>query len=459
MMRASSRESRSSEGAPSRGHASASPRSLRGALSAAFLVTIAGLVSTTTIPLVTTSAQVRELIRLGDDHAQAVEILSTLRGRLSVVRTTLVRIATGGRVASWAEVEDAFRASRALMNEMARFADTPTERHGLDELRGEVDRCEAGAQRVQSRMRAGDERAAVDEIPWVVGEISSADGTAQRLVTFNAAEVQASARKLRESLWRVASISAVLAAIGFGAAVALLRYARAGFRRYSAALQARAEEMAAFAGRAAHELRNPLQTVSLSVVTLRAAPGNVDALGRVEAGLRRLARTIDKLLEFAAAGGDPEPDASCDVAPVVDDVVSDLGGTLSDAGVEVERDIEPSLRVGMDAAHLRAVVSNLVTNAAKYGCGAIEPRIRISAARRDGRWAEIAVADDGPGIPPAALPRVFDPLFRATSAPGGFGLGLATTKRLVEAHGGTIAIESERDRGTTVRALLPARES
>lgn len=194
----------------------------------------------------------------------------------------------------------------------------------------------------------------------------------------------------------------------------------------------------------------------LAVGVLRSEPGRVDQVERADAALRRVRRTIDKLLDFAAAGGEPRPDASCEVGPIVDEVLADLAGTLTQAGVRVDRDVDASLRVGMDGAHLGAVVSNLVTNAAKYGRSGSDAHVRISATRSGAGWAEISVADDGPGIPASALPRVFEPLFRATSKQGGYGLGLATTKRLVEAHGGKIAIDSAANRGTTVRVRLPA---
>jgi len=65
------------------------------------------------------------------------------------------------------------------------------------------------------------------------------------------------------------------------------------------------------------------------------------------------------------------------------------------------------------------------------------------------------VSDNGVGIPGEALPHVFEPLYRASSEPGGYGLGLATVKRLVEAHGGEVAIASEEGLGTTVAVKLP----
>ncbi len=102
------------------------------------------------------------------------------------------------------------------------------------------------------------------------------------------------------------------------------------------------------------------------------------------------------------------------------------------------------------------ILKNLVANAVKYSPPSSTIRI---AARRIGTAVECSIHDDGRGIPPDALPHVFEPYYRAPGAVGtarGAGLGLAVVKSLIEAHGGSISIESAPALGTRVTFILPA---
>ena len=117
----------------------------------------------------------------------------------------------------------------------------------------------------------------------------------------------------------------------------------------------------------------------------------------------------------------------------------------------------PSLEV--DPLRFEQVILNLLENAVAYS----QPprRIAISAARRDG-GLEVRVADNGVGIPPADLPRVFERFYRVDKGrgrvSGGTGLGLSIVQQIVQAHGGTVEVESEVGKGTTVVLRLPVTE-
>jgi signal transduction histidine kinase len=123
------------------------------------------------------------------------------------------------------------------------------------------------------------------------------------------------------------------------------------------------------------------------------------------------------------------------------------------AGVEVVTDMrsaQPTLLA--DPRHLEQVVTNLVLNAVQAMPGAGQLTVCV---RDDGpETVVLSVSDNGVGIAPEHLPRVFEPLFTTKSK--GIGLGLALAKILVEAHGGAIAAESERGKGTTLTVRLPA---
>ena len=106
-----------------------------------------------------------------------------------------------------------------------------------------------------------------------------------------------------------------------------------------------------------------------------------------------------------------------------------------------------------DARLLSRVFSNLLGNAVE-ALGSAGGRIGLEA-RRDGGRVVVSVEDDGPGVPPALLPRLFDPYFSAKS--GGTGLGLAIVKKIVEEHGGNVTVKSG-PRGATFELRLPQPE-
>lgn len=110
--------------------------------------------------------------------------------------------------------------------------------------------------------------------------------------------------------------------------------------------------------------------------------------------------------------------------------------------------------VAGDRARLERVVQHIVEHAVTYNRAARPVRVEL---RRQERWAALTVCDEGVGIPPDELPHLFTPFYRASTATGapGTGLGLAAAQAIVAQHGGTIAVESVVDRGTTVRVLLP----
>ncbi len=109
---------------------------------------------------------------------------------------------------------------------------------------------------------------------------------------------------------------------------------------------------------------------------------------------------------------------------------------------------------------MRTVIRNLVENAIKYSLPDSRT-VELSAAEK-GQQVVIRVTDDGPGIPEPDIPSVFEPFFRVdrsrSKRTGGYGLGLSISKRIVEAHGGTIAVETDAKRGASFVVTLPKRE-
>ena len=118
----------------------------------------------------------------------------------------------------------------------------------------------------------------------------------------------------------------------------------------------------------------------------------------------------------------------------------------------------PELTATADVNRLDQVLANLVDNAIKYGRA--QGRVTVGGKKLDDGKLEIFVQDDGPGIPPEALDRVFERFYRVDKArsrdQGGTGLGLSIVKHIVQAHGGEVWAKSELGKGATFFFTLPA---
>jgi PAS domain S-box-containing protein len=202
----------------------------------------------------------------------------------------------------------------------------------------------------------------------------------------------------------------------------------------------------------AHELRNPLGIISNAVFFLRRRSDLNDEKNRrhfdlIEREIRRSARVIDTLVQFSH---NPEPQGvPVALGPVLRQSLEQIAFP---SGVRREVNVPEDLPlVVADETQLIQVFENLIRNAVQamgdQGC------LRLRASTTDGR-VHVLVEDDGPGIPDADRARIFEPLF--TTKAKGMGLGLALCKRIVEAYGGDIQIDSVPGEGTTVRIALPA---
>jgi len=214
----------------------------------------------------------------------------------------------------------------------------------------------------------------------------------------------------------------------------------------------------------AHEINNPVNAVVNTVGPLENTLGELsippDAKGELAEMLRVIQRGARRTKEIVQAlhnysRGDDDRLVDVDLQRGIDDSLDLLRHHLKN-GIKVERQYGDVGRVKGHAGQLHQVFMNLLTNAAQ----ALGERkeggvIRIATSRRDGK-AVITVADDGPGIPPALLPRIFDPFFTTKEVGQGSGLGLSIVHGIVERHGGTIAVDSTVGKGTTFTVSLPA---
>jgi signal transduction histidine kinase len=209
-----------------------------------------------------------------------------------------------------------------------------------------------------------------------------------------------------------------------------------------------------FASVVAHDLRGPLNTISLLAEVVAGAPAVAsdsecrESLGALQSAVTRMSRLIQSLLAYAHVGsGQISAQAVCDCGTVLEDVRKRLKADLDRQGAQVTAEGLPVLRG--DPVLIGELFQNLIENSIKYR-GAMAPRIHISAAPHSEGW-QFCFQDNGIGIRPQDQQRIFEAFQRGTGAgsEGGVGLGLATCRRIVERHGGRIEARTGAGAGAT----------
>ena len=217
-----------------------------------------------------------------------------------------------------------------------------------------------------------------------------------------------------------------------------------------------------FIADASHELRTPVATIRGYAELYHSGglseQGDLDdAMRRTEQESRRMSRLIGDMLDLARLDQHPNlATTPVDMAALVEDAARDALATQPDRPISVDIDGEPLEVVG-DEDLLRQVLGNLVGNALVHTDP--DTAIRLSAKRQDGSIV-VAVSDDGPGMAPDVASRITERFYRADDSRsrnrGGSGLGLSIVDAAINAHNGTLTVESTRGIGTTFRIELPA---
>lgn len=266
---------------------------------------------------------------------------------------------------------------------------------------------------------------------------------------------------------------AVSIPLGWWTLARSLRRARLAERRARDAQ--RMAEIGAMTSGLAHEIKNPLSSIGLNaqllaeqVGELGIDPEEASRLNRRVGALRREAdRLRDILGDFLRFAGQIRLEKRpADLNLVVDELAEFYLPQAEQSGVRLRTDLAAqALEVDLDATHFKQALLNLLINATQAmtqpsaggGAGAAKELIVRTERRRapGGPVASVHVIDTGPGIPADRLPKIFTPYF--TTKAGGSGLGLPTSRRLIEEHGGRIEVYSEVGRGSDFQITLPLR--
>nr|WP_246383203.1 HAMP domain-containing sensor histidine kinase [Microbacterium proteolyticum] len=215
-----------------------------------------------------------------------------------------------------------------------------------------------------------------------------------------------------------------------------------------------------FAAQVSHDLRNPL-TALVGFLELAAdspemgqAPRAAQSLARAEAAAARMSSMVSDLLDFARIGGTRPHLTDVDIADTVDAVLEDLDGAVVRAGARVS--VDASTFVRGDDTLLRVLLQNLIANAVKFTVAAERvPVIRVSVETLPDGW-RVSVDDNGDAVAPELRDRLFEPMQRGHgSEVQGIGIGLATCRRIIDAHGGSIGLDVSPTGGTRAWFVLP----
>jgi signal transduction histidine kinase len=297
-----------------------------------------------------------------------------------------------------------------------------------------------------------------EEIDSLFERLSQSENLRFRDATHEATLAATRATQLLSSLALIALVMAVGLTLALVRTLRLLGRSRKALERSVQTLEVVNQDLDAFVGRSAHDLRNIIAPLGLIAELLPRKWADPASLQRCADRLGRIARTahalIDSYLAFARAGQPASPQDSADVQVVLGEILEDLAPVAAERRAQLKAWGDEA-SVLCSPSFLHTVLMNLIGNGLKYLDGGPRRKVEVSVRLWPG-ICEIRVSDGGPGIPRSAQAQIFEPFFRmpGVQAPGN-GIGLATVSRIVHAHAGTLRVESAPGQGSTFIVRLP----
>ena len=415
----------------------------------------------------------REVDTLSDaivsSSAPSIERLAALRGSTLEVELALSHYVhpPSGRTPQAPPLD---RAARRLHDEVRAYlalTDLPGEEHHENAVQQAWARFDESVRRTRELVDGGDVRQAAQRFSAVVepaaGRLLDA---AVRAIEFDAQYGRQLAARIKQirhrTLWLANGLTAFCVALGVAGALFIERQARnrrCAQLAYASFLEERAAELEQFAGRVAHDIRNPLSSAKMGAELIAAGSPperSQEYAERVVRSLQRAESITSALLDFARSGARPDPGARTDPREVLADLESSFTQEAERARIALRIEPAPAVLVACSVGVYLSLIGNLVRNAMKHMGDAPTRQIDVRILERAG-VVRTEVSDTGPGIAEHELRSLFQPYFRAAGSGGrdGLGLGLATVKKLAEGHGGAAGVSSNVGKGSTFWFELP----
>jgi signal transduction histidine kinase len=197
----------------------------------------------------------------------------------------------------------------------------------------------------------------------------------------------------------------------------------------------------------AHEIKNPLNTINLTIDHLKdslVTEKNKQAgsyIGNIQQEVRRLDKLVNNFLNYVRS--ETLQMSETNVNRVVTEIIALYERELTSAGIEVQMEVEDDFIISADSERLKTALINLIVNAIQA-----MPQGGILSIKSDKKIKHLNIRDTGVGIPEKLLEKIFDPFY--TTKAGGTGLGLPTAYKIIREHEGQLIIESEENKGTRI---------
>lgn len=409
----------------------------------------------------------------------SIHLLTAARAqlvRVTIAARDLVRSRAAGTLRSRKVYEDARSELEGNMAAYLRLPTHPGEARLNALLANEVSAYLKVIERLLGHLEADDVALASELIDREVMPASHrVEERQDEIVELNATEARRTIQEIqhaRQESTRLSFALHALAAVLSGIVlVAVARWSRSHERlveaqgRLEAArkqfAERRASELEMFGARMAHDVKTPLAAVTLYIALARKSIGDpvqVHAtLQKAEDGMQRIAAIIDGQLAFARAAGQMSEGSSADVGSVITSALNGLSAEVDRVGAGITVEPFTPVRVRCSEGMLLCILGNLLGNAVKYIVKSPPSarRILVQVTPKDGH-VRFEIADTGPGVPEILQCKLYEPYVRGPDLTvGGLGLGLATVKRIVKAHGGSLGFQSNVDRGAMFWVELP----
>jgi len=440
-------------------------------LLAIFALVVASFVAATAYSQYRAEAIDERARQIAVEVSPAIEALASIRTEVRRLQEAASRYANAVPADQLPAFDELNRQRQALQDEVERYQLLPLQpderRSWHDEVGPRLDRLGYLIHRLTDEVRAGDRDAARSTAMHDLADgADSLNLSIQKNLERTASlahDLAVRIEKTRESAalvgWALDLLCTVTAAIGAVLVIRQHRRQAALAEAHSKLLEQRNQDLEEFSGRVAHDIMSPLTAIGMTFGVLEhkkaERPDLAPLVARGMRSLHKVELIVGGLLEFARAGAHSAAGARTEVQRVVDDILLTCGPSAERAMTRLECEPFRPCAVACNAGVLTSLVQNLVENAIKYMGESPERRITLRV-KEQASMVRVEVQDTGPGIPSELAPRVFSPYVRGTgSGRPGIGLGLATVKRMAEAHGGAVGVQTALGCGSLFWFELP----